>query len=431
MSSATDFTSDEEFFDDASLADPGSDVDDLSETSFGSCDSWNPAEVRDSDDEYNVPSDIEDLEFISDDSTISILANDPVINIPVVDPLSQFRGVAPTRDTKPSPELTFTGLPVGVNRDIPTFNSPSDAFESIIDEEVVESIVMWTNERAEKYFEGRDNTIVNGIKWRPVTIPTMYIFFALVMNMGVVKEPEISNYWSRHPQYGGPAIFNSKVMSRNYFINILKFLRFGSVDDADKNNQKTRIEPLLDILREKCKEHVNPGLDIAIDEALILWKGRLRFRQFIKTKRSRFGIKVFITCPGDEKFYGYSYDFQIYYGKQSKFATEKSKSASDPLSLSEEIVVAMLGDLIGCGRHVITDNWYTSLRLAEFLLTEKTDLTGIVKPNRGPPQLIKSQKLDKKGSSFIRRGDVLITKYEDRKTIYALTTRYVFECFKL
>ena len=91
----------------------------------------------------------------------------------------------------------------------------------------------------------------------------------------------------------------------------------------------------------------------------------------------------------------------------------------------------MLGDLIGCGRHVITDNWYTSLRLAEFLLTENTDLTGIVKPNRGPPQFLKAEKLAKKGSSFIRRGDVMITKYEDRKTIYALTTRYVFECFKL
>ena len=177
MSSATDF--DDEFFDDASLADPGSD--DLSETSFGSCDSWDPADIRDSDN-YSVISDIEDLEFISDDSTIS---NDPVIRIPVIDPLSQFRFVAPTRDSKPSPELTFTGEPVGVKANIPTFSSPTEAFQSIIDEEVVESIVIWTNERADKYFEGRPNTKVNGIKWKPVDIPTMYLFFGLVMNMGL------------------------------------------------------------------------------------------------------------------------------------------------------------------------------------------------------------------------------------------------------
>ena len=62
--------------------------------------------------------------------------------------------------------------------------------------------------------------------------------------------------------------------------------------------QNTHIEPFLDLLRQKCQEHVNPGIHIAIDEALILWKGRLRFRQFIKTKRSRFGIKVFLPVQG-------------------------------------------------------------------------------------------------------------------------------------
>ena len=135
---------------------------------------------------------------------------------------------------------------------------------------------------------------------------------------------------------------------------------------------------------------------------------------------------MFFTCPGDAKFYGYSYDFKIYYGKQSDFKTDKSRAATVPLSKSEEIVVSMLGELIGCGRHVITDNWYTSLRLAEYLLTQKTHLSGIVKANRGPPQIIKDQKLTKKESRFIRRGDIMITKYEDRKTIYAITTRYVF-----
>ena len=74
-------------------------------------------------------------------------------------------------------------------------------------------------------------------------------------------------------------------MSRNYFLNILKFIRFSGVDDVDKKDHKTRIEPLLDILKAKCKEHVNPGQHIAVDEALILWKGRLRFRQFIKNKK--------------------------------------------------------------------------------------------------------------------------------------------------
>ena len=243
------------------------------------------------------------------------------------------------------------------------------------------------------------------------------------MNMGVVRELEISNYWSKHPQYGRPAIFNSKVMSRNYFMNILKFIRFSSVDQVNKKDQRTRIEPFLELLREKCKNNVNPGEHIAVDEALILWKGRLKFRQFIKTKRSRFGIKVFLACPGDKKYYGYSWDFQVYYGKQSNFNTDQSRAADPPLSITEEIIVKMLRELLGCGVHVIIDNWYTSLRLANFLLQHETDITGIVNPQRGPPKVLKDRPVILKGSEFARKGDVLITKYLDRKTIYALTTK--------
>ena len=429
MASGSDFSGEEHFMDDnLSLADPASDQS-MSDASFGSSgSSWDPFDVRVSDDDYNEISDVEDLEYASDDWSVS---RDPEARAPAVDPESEFKFVAPNLDGKPTPEFPFTNEPVGYNANLPIFDAPVDSFMSIIDSEVAESIVMWTNERAEQFFEGRRNTIVNGIKWKPVDIPTIYLFLGLIMNMGVVREPEISNYWSSHPQYGGPPIFTSKVMSRNYFMNILKFIRFSSVDDVDKKDHKTRIEPFLELLRTKSKEHVNPGVHIAIDEALILWKGRLKFRQFIKTKRSRFGIKVFVTCPGDHKYYGYSWDFQIYYGKDSDFKTDETRDAEEPLTKSEDIVVKMLSELLGCGCHVITDNWYTSLRLANFLMTKNTDITGIVNPKRGPPKILRDYPVQLKESRFVRKGDVMITKYEDRKTLYALTTRYVFECFKI
>ena len=41
------------------------------------------------------------------------------------------------------------------------------------------------------------------------------------------------------------------------------------------------------MLRERCQWIMRPKENIAIDEALILWKGTLSFRQFIETKRSR------------------------------------------------------------------------------------------------------------------------------------------------
>ena len=203
------------------------------------------------------------------------------------------------KDVRKDPPIPFEGVEAGVSpMYCPVSDEPCEAFMSIMDNEVVEHLCRWTNERAAIYLGGNRKKKVNGLLWKDLDPKTLYLYFALVFNMGVVKYPRVAMYWSQDPVYGGPKVFTHKVMSRNLFSNITKFLRFSSPADVDKDDPKTRIEPFLDLLRPRCQNMLNPGLHIAVDEALILWKGRLKFKQFIRTKRSRFGIKVFLTCPG-------------------------------------------------------------------------------------------------------------------------------------
>ena len=61
------------------------------------------------------------------------------------------------------------------------------------------------------------------------------------------------------------------------------------------------------------------------------------------------------------------------------------------------------------------------------MLTRKTDLTGVVRVNRGIPERLKNETLDSKQSSFMRNNDVLAVKYEDRKPVHSLSTRYTAE----
>ena len=115
----------------------------------------------------------------------------------------------------------------------------------------------------------------------------MYVFFSLLMVMGIVKLPQINMYWTRKFILSGPKVFCKEVMSRNRFFCILKFLRFSHcVEDVVASSSKSRIEPFLDKLREKCSRLLHPGRHLAIDESLMLFKGRLGFKQFIRTKRS-------------------------------------------------------------------------------------------------------------------------------------------------
>ncbi|MPC62120.1 PiggyBac transposable element-derived protein 4 [Portunus trituberculatus] len=102
----------------------------------------------------------------------------------------------------------------------------------------------------------------------------------------------------------------------------------------------------------------------------------------------------------------------------------KFLSASIDLSMSEQEVVYLLGDLLDKGQHVVTDNWYTNLQLGRYLLTRDTLLTGVVRADRGPPKMLKNGKLARHQATFARNGNTLVVKYMDRKEVNVLTTQY-------
>ncbi|XP_066958913.1 piggyBac transposable element-derived protein 4-like [Macrobrachium rosenbergii] len=164
---------------------------------------------------------------------------------------------------------------------------------------------------------------------------------------------------------------------------------------------------------------MRPHKHLAVDEALILWKGRLGFRQFIKTKRSRFGVKAFVLSPSDSQWSGYSWNFSPYYGKDI-FQVENYRN----LTVSERIVVYFMDDLLDKGRRVVTDNWYMSLRLCEYLETRDTLLTGVVRSGRGPPRSIMNERLERHQSVFARKGNVVLVKWQDKKEVAVISTKY-------
>ena len=153
-------------------------------------------------------------------------------------------------------------------------------------------------------------------------------------------------------------------------------------------------------------------------------EGRLGFRQFIKRKRSRFGIKIFM-CNSDKALSGYCYNFSVYYGKQSttQYVLPDVQGVSD-LPPSEKIVVHLANSVLGQGRHIFVDNWYASARLAGFLLTQDTLMTGPLRTHRGVPGEVTNEKLNRCESVFVRKDSALIVKWQDKREVYVITTKY-------
>ncbi|XP_068220470.1 piggyBac transposable element-derived protein 4-like [Palaemon carinicauda] len=205
----------------------------------------------------------------------------------------------------------------------------------------------------------------------------------------------------------------------------MKFLRFTLPENVNKRMPSTRLDTFREKILVPMMGNVDPGKNIAIDEALVLWKGRLGFRQFIKTKRARFGIKVFVMCNSEKEWSGYCYNFQIYYGKETSDSyVLPNVPGANELSISEKIVVHLANSVLGQGRHIFVDSWYSSIRLAHFLLTQETLMTGTIRPDRGVPNELRGEKLINHQASFVRKDNTLIVKWNDKREVYVISTCY-------
>ncbi len=109
---------------------------------------------------------------------------------------------------------------------------------------------------------------------------------------------------------------------------------------------------LLDIVTSNFEQEYNLGESITVGEAMIPFKGRLSFKQYImKDKPVKHGIKVFVLADGK---YTYIKRIQIYTGKNSCLSQNE-------LGLSSSQVVLDLINGLENRFHILyLDNCYTS-----------------------------------------------------------------------
>ena len=54
-----------------------------------------------------------------------------------------------------------------------------------------------------------------------------------------------------------------------------------------------KIRPVIDHFGAKFAQAYVLGREVAVDESLVAFKGRLSFRQYIPSKRVRYGMKMY------------------------------------------------------------------------------------------------------------------------------------------
>lgn len=96
----------------------------------------------------------------------------------------------------------------------------------------------------------------------------------------------------------------------------MHFVRNPQTGELRSDDRLFKIRMVLNYFNNKMSEVYYPGKHLALDESMILWKGRLVFRQYIKNKRHKYSIKLYMLTEPD----GLILNFLVYTGQLDDFA---------------------------------------------------------------------------------------------------------------
>lgn len=293
---------------------------------------------------------------------------------------------------------------------IPEEGKPIDFFQLIFDDNFLRSIVEQTNAYAiEVLFSPGTMEKSRITTWKELTVEELKIFLALMLHTGTISLTRLNDYWKTDPLFNLPLF--RQYMSRNRFLLILRCLHFTTAE-TDPSDRLGKIRSVVDFFNEKMEALYYPGRELSLDEAMVLWRGRLQFKQYIKNKRHKYGIKLYMLTEPD----GLILKFRVYEGGSDIYGGTGH---------TEKIVLHLLHEKLNNGHAVYLDNYYNSVELATKLLEKDTYCTGTLRVDRknNPAEVMKA-KLKKGENKSMFSNYVHVGKWRDKRDVHYISTEF-------
>ncbi len=262
----------------------------------------------------------------------------------------------------------------GVPKNIPPdCTQPIHFFSLLFTDAILERFVAATN----RYGAGKR------IDFHPTSVAELKKLFAIVLIMGLVKQPQTRSYWFKKAGLGTKLYRHDLVasaMSRNRFEELFSYLHFRDVVTLTaEERERLRSEDALylvseftDMLCENYSRYFECGDYIDIDEMCIRFKGRHSFRFFIPSKPARYHFRAY--CLSDQS--GYLYCFYLYRGTRDHEQTIYSASAFSVAKLTDSDVFRNKNHLL------FVDNYFMSLEVVQICQSRGIHCIGTCKLKR-------------------------------------------------
>lgn len=296
--------------------------------------------------------------------------------------------------------------------------TPAQFMDLFLDDAFMDLLVEETNKYAIAVIEAKGQLRPSSrlIAWSETNKTELKIFFGLLLHMGEFSLPSIEHYWRENELYS-TSFWRSR-MSRNRFQILLRFLHFA--DNTSQNNDRLyKINPVLQHFNKIMEKIYSPKREICIDESMVLWRGRLVFRQYMKDKRHPYGVKLYELCESS----GIVLKIQIYAGKSVTTITTEQGT-----SITAQVVMELMEGFLDKGYILYADNFYNSVSLTKTLTARSTYLCGTLRKNRkeNPKEVVK-QKLMRGELSYLRSDSVIVCKWRDKRDVLTISNMHEVE----
>lgn len=285
-------------------------------------------------------------------------------------------------------------------------NNCTSAWRLLFNDKMLKHIQKCTIEEAKRQLEV-DN-------WY-FSLDELDAFIALLYARGALgmRSIELDELWSVK---WGPPIFR-ETMARNRFREILRFLRFDMKSTRAVRLQSNKFALAAEIWDEfisNCILCYIPGPNLTADEQLFPSKARCPFTQYIANKPDKFGIKFWLLADVDSKYMCNGFPY-----------LGKDVMRPGDVRISEHVVMKLAEPFLKKGRNITTDNFFTSVSLAEKLKSADTSLVGTVnKARKEIPPAVQQSKATLYDTKLLKKDSVTLTVYQGKakKNVLVMST---------
>ncbi len=182
--------------------------------------------------------------------------------------------------------------------------SQLDTFQRLLTPAIIDRIVESTNSYAKNAREtnsiDEDDLEHSTRSWKLVNTTEIWRYIGCLLYMGY-------NRVSKHEEHWQEQSYLKQFLTLMRYQQIHRYFTFRNRSTAPRQEYETfawQVEPIGSIIKQNCKENWLPSSHLAIDEAMIAYRGRSSHKVKLPNKPIKEGYKVWVL--GDA---GYVYDW--------------------------------------------------------------------------------------------------------------------------